>query len=354
MTKRLVRSRGLLVIVALAVVAAMCTAATARAASSSPGARSAAGARTANTAASSAPCDLRHTISKCQSTNPTVTVSTLASGGSGGIVYCTFVWDFSWGDGHSSQATLTDPQVGWRVTAQHTYAAPGVYTMTATGEAIGDNCTLTPFIVTFTLLQKQPSPAYSPTIYWSRTSGRPGTFVTLTGNGWAPGGTVKVHLPAKGFLIGNSSWHVNSKGGWKQKFTVAGTKPGKYALSFTESSGNLHVSGHFTVPSVPNAGQDWSRCGDGACTIAIDHQRTEVLAAILAGTPTSVAYYEAGRLCLAYLAPIARYCAIFAAIVVIDKNLLAKQLSENDNGHGVYITWLTINIRKLPGITPQK
>lgn len=161
--KRLVSWSGsLLLLAVLAVVAAMCTVSTAYAAGSSPpsmgnAARTMHPADSLSTAASNAPCNLKHTISKCQSTDPTVTVSTYAYGGTGGIVDCTFVWDFSWGDGHSSPATLVNPHVGWRVTAQHTYAKPGVYTMTATGTAEGANCTLTPFVVTFTLLP--PSPA---------------------------------------------------------------------------------------------------------------------------------------------------------------------------------------------------
>jgi cutinase len=163
MNKLFVRSRGLLVILTLTLATAMCTVSTASAASAPPSAGSKAGARTADTSPSSVPCNLRHTISKCQSTNPTVTVSTYAYGGTGGIVDCSFAWTFIWGDGHSTSVTLTDPHVGWRVTAQHKYAKPGVYTMTATGEAIGTNCTLTPFIVTFTLLASSPPPSSCPT-----------------------------------------------------------------------------------------------------------------------------------------------------------------------------------------------
>jgi hypothetical protein len=263
MSELFVRSRGLLVIVVLVLVAATCTVSTARAASSSPGAGSMAGARTAETASSSAPCNLRHTISKCQSTDPTVTVSTYAYGGSGGIVDCTFVWDFGWGDGHSSHATLTDPHVGWRVTAQHTYAKPGVYTMTATGEAIGANCTLTPFIVTFTLLRKQ-APRPSPKIHWSQTSGRPGKLVTLTGSGWAPGGVVQIHLPDKKLFIGITSWHVDSHGNWKESLAEGDAPPGKYKVSFSETSGHLKVTDSFTVIDPPNLTERFSNWVD-AC-----------------------------------------------------------------------------------------
>lgn len=347
-------ARLLLVAVVVVLIAAMSTVSAARAATSSANAGSAAGIRTAsahNAASPSAQCTFRSGLT-CQSTDATITVSTYVSGPD--PQQCTWAWDVNWGDGHTTQNLIqAGPPDGWNLLAQHTYAAPGVYTITLNGGADGPNCTVTDFVLTFTLLQNN-SPQPSPTIYWSRTSARPGTLVTLTGNDWVPGGTVKINLPSKGFFIGGSSWKVNSGGGWKQSFRVAAIKPGAYKLRFTESSGGLSVSGHFKVLSVPNAGQDWSRCQDGACTIALDHARTDVLIAILNGTPTGILYYEVGRLCLAYLAPIARYCAIFAAVVVIDKRLLAKQLSDSDQGHGVYITWLTVNVRKLPGITPQK
>ena len=165
---------------------------------------------------------------------------------------------------------------------------------------------------------------------------------------------MRIHLPSNGFFSGNSSWHVNSNGTWTQKFTVVDITPGKYALSFTETSGHLRVTGSFRVLSAPNAGQDWSRCQKGSCAIAIDHQRTQVLIAILNGTSTSILYYAAGEFCLRYLGPIAAYCVAFATVVILDKYFLAKQLSESDHGRGVYITWLTVNIHKLPGITPQR
>lgn len=294
MNKPFVISRGLLVVVALALVSAMCTASTADA-DSSPGSVSRTGVRIADMAPSSAPCNLRHTISKCQSTDPTVTVSTYAYGGSEGIVDCTFVWDFSWGDGHSSPATLTDPHVGWRVTAQHTYAKPGVYTMTASGEAVGDNCTLTPFIVTFTLLQKQ-APRPSPKIHWSQASGRPGKLITLTGSGWIPGGVVQIHLPEKKFLIGITSWHVDSRGNWKEFFAEGDAPPGKYKVSFSETSGHLKVTDGFTVLDSPNLTERFSNwidaCyhgklkSDPSCTDALDeaaHQKlsfTSILSCI--------------------------------------------------------------------------
>jgi hypothetical protein len=200
-----------------------------------------------------------------------------------------------------------------------------------------------------------PAPRPQPTIHWSRTSARPGTHVTLTGNGWVPGGTVNVHLPSKGFFIGNASWHVSSNGSWKQNFTVADTKPGAHTLRFTESSGNLHVSGSFKVLPVPNAGQDWARCHDGSCTIALDHARTDVLIDILNGTPKAVILPQLFALCNAYTYGLIRVaCSIFAAgAVLVDAPLLARQLSDSDLGRGVYITYLTIHFTKL-GITPQK
>jgi hypothetical protein len=258
MNKLFVRSRGLLVVVTLALVASMFTASTARAASSSPSAGSAAGARTADTAASSAPCDLKYTVPKCQSTDPTVTLSTYAYGNNSD---CTFVWDLNWGDGHTSTATLVDPSDGWRVTAQHIYSAPMSYTVTATGAATA-GCTLNPFIVTFTLLPKPA--AYSPKVHWSRTSGRPGKLVTLTGSGWAPGGVVQIHLPDKRLFIGITSWHADSHGNWKEPFAEEDAPPGKYKVSFTETSGHLKVTDGFTVVDPPGLLESFSNWID-AC-----------------------------------------------------------------------------------------
>ena len=102
-------------------------------------------------------------------------------------------------------------------------------------------CTTTP---------KPAPPVAQPTIYWSRTSGRPGTHLTLIGNGWVPGGTVRIHLPSKGFFYGSVSWPVDSQGGWKQNFTVGNTPRGTYTLSFSETSGHLLVTGIFTKKSL--------------------------------------------------------------------------------------------------------
>lgn len=176
MKKIFTRSRSLLVIIALVMIAAMAGIPTARAATSAPGTGNAAGARVA----SSAQCNLRHTISACHSTNPTVTLSTEATGGTGGVTNCIFVWDILWGDGQSTHVTLTDPADGWHVTAQHTYAAtPKTYTVTATGTAAGTNCTLTPFVVMFTLLPPSSSPPPPPSL---PTTPSP-DFVCVTGPG---------------------------------------------------------------------------------------------------------------------------------------------------------------------------
>ena len=59
--------------------------------------------------------------------------------------------------------------------------------MTATGEAIGANCTLTPFIVTFTLLQKQPPPA-APNV------GKACVFNAPKGGITAPGPHISGHV----------------------------------------------------------------------------------------------------------------------------------------------------------------
>lgn len=163
MKKIFARSRGLLVIVALVMIAAMSGVPTARAASpaGAAGGISAAPHSQAAPGASASPsgqCTFVG-VSTCQSTDPTVAVSTDQTGNSD---LCTFVWDVNWGDGSSSQRTLTDPPPGWAVLVQHTYAAAGMYTITATGQATGPDCTITPFTLTFTLLAPSP-PSSLPT-----------------------------------------------------------------------------------------------------------------------------------------------------------------------------------------------
>lgn len=347
------RPRSLLLVLALAVVAALCTVSTARAASPAGSAGNGTTA-SAKMAASDAPCNFQGDQT-CQSTDPAVTVSTYQTGDTSS---CTFVWNIDWGDGQSTtDLVVTGPPSGWAVLASHTYAATGTYTISLTGEVADGVCTLTPFSRTFTLLASPPPappPAPSPKIHWSRTSGRPGTLVTLTGSGWAPGGTVQLHLPSTGFFIGDSSWKVASNGTWKQSFTVAGTKSGAYTLSFTEASGNLRVTGSFRVLSEPNAGQDWARCQSGSCTVAVDHVRTQVLVDLLNSTPKLQLLAALYSLCNAYTSGAIRAaCTVFAAGVVLDATPLARQLSDSDLGHGVYITFLTIHFTKL-GITPQK
>lgn len=239
------RSRCLLAIVALATMAATSLALMAHASSPSPGPGNAAGTRATGTnyaAASDAQCTFRSGPT-CQSTDPTVTISTYSTGNTSD---CTFLWNIDWGDGNSSlNLTLVDPPSGWDLLAQHTYSVPGVYTITLTGETAAGNCTTTDGVVTFTLLRAQPSP--SPQVHWSRISGRPGTLVTLTGNGWVPGATVRIHLPSKGFFYGSTSWRVGSHGDWKQNFAVGDARPGSYKVSLGEASGHLQVTGTFKM-----------------------------------------------------------------------------------------------------------
>jgi hypothetical protein len=109
------------------------------------------------------------------------------------------------------------------------------------------------------------------------------------------------------------------------------------------------VGGHFTVPSVPNAGQDWSRCQNGSCTIALDHARTQVLIDVLNGTPKLALLGELFKLCNAYTYGVIRVaCSVFAAGAVLDASLLARQLSDSDLGRGVYITYLTVHFWSAP------
>jgi hypothetical protein len=108
---------------------------------------------------------------------------------------------------------------------------------------------VSPWYVCTTTPKSQSAP--QPTIYWSRTSGPPGTHFTLTGNGWVPEGTVRVQFPSNGIFYGRVSWPVDSHGYWQQNFSTGDTPPGKYKLRFSETSGRLHVTGSFKVLVAP-------------------------------------------------------------------------------------------------------
>jgi hypothetical protein len=111
-------------------------------------------------------------------------------------------------------------------------------------------------------------------------------------------------------------------------------------------------------PGPPSSGQDWSKCQNGSCTLAIDHNRTQALITLLAATPKAQLLTALFALCNAYTYGVIRAaCSVFAAVFVLfDQHRLQQELTDSDHGHGhgVYITWLTVNIHNLPGITPQK
>lgn len=235
MKKRFAMSRILLAIVALAMIAAMCSVSPARAASAARAGRMDTAAPHAP-AASGTPCNFVSSLKTCQSTDPTVAYTVYAYGNTAN---CTFVFDVTWGDGHSSTKTVVDPTDGYHLLAKHTYVAPRTYTITVTGQVTAGPCTLTSSVHTFTL-------APSPTLYyWSRKSGPPGTSFNVAGKGWIPGGTVHVRLPAR--FHGSTTWHVNSRGRWERKFTVGDAAARKYTLRFRETSGHLLVTGRFRV-----------------------------------------------------------------------------------------------------------
>jgi hypothetical protein len=158
MKRLFARSRSLLLVAALAMVAATGTVSTAaHAAPADTG--GAAGVRTAiasrSTAASSTPCTFGPAQS-CESTDPAVTVNTYYYGDTSG---CTFTWDIGWGDGSSSaDIVISQPADGYVFTANHTYAAPGEYTIAVTGTEDG-SCQETNGDFTFTLASSLATPS---------------------------------------------------------------------------------------------------------------------------------------------------------------------------------------------------
>jgi hypothetical protein len=99
-------------------------------------------------------------------------------------------------------------------------------------------------------------------------------------------------------------------------------------------------------------GQDWARCQGRSCTAAVDHNRTQSFISLVAATPKAQLAAAATQWCSAYFIPIAWACPAFAAEAVLLGVVVANQMSQNDQGRGVYLTFVTLDITKF-GITPQ-
>jgi len=100
----------------------------------------------------------------------------------------------------------------------------------------------------------------SPRVYFSRTSGPIDTKVTISGNQWAPGGTVSITLPygSQGHFSGpNMTPQVSFAGDWETEMTVNRTPPGEYVINLEEHTSEcaLKLSRTFRVTdstSYPN------------------------------------------------------------------------------------------------------
>jgi hypothetical protein len=99
--------------------------------------------------ASDTPCNFMLTLKTCQSTDPAVAYYDHATGDTS---HCTFVFKITWGDGHSTTKTVTDPTAGSHLVAKHNYAAPAAYTIKVTPRVTAGTCTATSSVHTFTLL----------------------------------------------------------------------------------------------------------------------------------------------------------------------------------------------------------
>jgi hypothetical protein len=156
------RSRSLLLIAAVAMLTSMCTVSTSYAASSpvaGGGLSTAVHHGSTASATSASQCTLVPALT-CRSTDPAVDLNIDYYGNTAG---CIFSWDVLWGDGHSSlNLVVTQPADGYRLLAQHTYAAAKKYTIAVTGQMIAGNCVANDFTAQFTLLTA-PAPAVTVT-----------------------------------------------------------------------------------------------------------------------------------------------------------------------------------------------
>lgn len=150
------RSKGLLLIIALAVVAAMWITVPAYAASSASAGRMSTA--TGHSASSAAPCDFTLSLKTCESTDPKVTYTSNATGDTS---HCTFVFKVTWGDGGSTTKTETDPSDGHHLIGDHKYVTSGAYTIKVNVRTTVGACTATSSAHTFTLLVPDGLPSKS-------------------------------------------------------------------------------------------------------------------------------------------------------------------------------------------------
>lgn len=238
------RPRSLLLVAALAVVAALCTASTANAASS-------ASAAPHEPAASSVQCNFVLTLETCESTDHTVGYYDTPTGDTS---HCTFVFNITWGDGGSTTRTQTDPTAGHHLVAEHTYAAPGVYTITVIPQVTVGTCTATSSVHTFMLLAAPPPPAPSckaPSVSFTPSAGPIGSHFVIKGAGWNPGGVIHIKLPSKGFFHAKQATPtVSAKGNWQTTVTAGKSPAETYTFTFAEK-GCPSKNGKYAVISTP-------------------------------------------------------------------------------------------------------
>jgi hypothetical protein len=249
MNKLFARSRSLLLAVAVAVVVAMGSVTMAHAASPPGGAGGVRAATSHATAASGTPCRFVPALT-CQSTDPTVALSIYYYGATSA---CTFVWNVSWGDGHSSpNLTVTDPPDGYKLLASHTYATSGTYTIAVTGQVTAGVCVANDFTAQFTLLAAPSPPSCpAPSVSLTPPAGPVGSQFTVKGTGWIPGGAIHIALPKKGsFRPKQATPAVSAKGNWQTTVNAGKSPAGKYSFTFAEK-GCKSKSGPYYVISTP-------------------------------------------------------------------------------------------------------
>jgi hypothetical protein len=119
------------------------------------------------------------------------------------------------------------------------------------------------------------------------------------------------------------------------------------------SSVNASIARSSSIAVAAAASQNSASCSKGTCTITLDHASTQALITLINATPKLQLLAALFNFCNRFSAVAIRAaCSVLAAGIVLEAPALAQQMSDEDMGNGVYISFSVTDIHKI-GSTPQ-